>query len=83
MASAPRTSGGSFHRAMGVSFGQFAVRTRLATAARALLDSERSEAAIARSLGFADASHFHHSFAEHFRTTPRRYREAASSDPQP
>ena len=69
-----------FHRAMGVSFAQFAMRTRLAAAARMLLDSDRSESAIALSLGFADASHFHHSFVKHFRTTPRRYREMTSSD---
>jgi AraC-like DNA-binding protein len=63
-----------FHHTMGVSFGQFALRGRLAAAALLLLNTGLSAQAIARQTGFADPSHFHRAFVRHYGCTPGRYR---------
>lgn len=63
-----------FNHLMGLSFGKFCMRARLAYVAQLLLSTELSVEAIADGAGFADASHLHHSFAQVYGCTPARYR---------
>ena len=65
-----------FRRVMGVSFGRFALRARLATAARYLLSTDLSVEAVAAQMGFVDGGHLRRIFREHYGQTPARYREA-------
>ena len=64
----------AFRRTMGMSYGKFALRSRLALAAHALLDADLPVQAIAESTGFVDASHLHRQFVAHYRCTPAEYR---------
>ena len=63
-----------FRRAMGGSFGQFALRSRLARAAKLLLITESPLEVIAEQTGFGGASHLHHAFAKCYGCTPAAYR---------
>ena len=80
-ADACRMSASSFHqtfaRTMGISFGQFEIRSRLALAARALLDTDLPVTAIAEQTGFVHASHLHRHFVKHHGLTPADYRRRA------
>jgi AraC-like DNA-binding protein len=66
-----------FREAMGLSFGAFALRARLARAAQQLLYTRASVREIAEEAGFADASHFHRLFVRHYGCTPGEYRSRA------
>ena len=59
-----------FRRTMGVSFGQFALRNRLAHAAHLLLSTSLSVEAVAKEVGFVDGSHLHRTFRKHYGRTP-------------
>ncbi len=63
-----------FRHLMGLSFGKFCMRARLAYVAQLLLSTDLSVEAIADAAGFADASHLHHSFVDVYGATPARYR---------
>lgn len=63
-----------FRATMGVSFGQFELRSRLDMAAHQLVSCDRSEEAIAREADFADASHLSRLFVRHYGCTPGHYR---------
>jgi len=63
-----------FRQTMGLSFGKFALRHRLAQGAQLLLSTDLPTAAIAEKLGFEDASHFHHAFAKLYGATPAEFR---------
>lgn len=63
-----------FHRALGVTFGQFRLRAKLAAAAHQFLTSDLTVGAVARRAGFADASHLSRAFQRHYGCTPGRYR---------
>ena len=63
-----------FRRAMGVSFGHFSMRARLAGAAHQLASTESPVDAIAVHCGFVDASHLHRAFQRHYGCTPAAYR---------
>jgi AraC-like DNA-binding protein len=63
-----------FRHLMGLSFGKFCLRARLAYVAQLLLGSELSVESIADTAGFSDASHLHHAFVEVYGCTPARYR---------
>ena len=63
-----------FRHVMGLSFGKFCMRARLAYVAQLLLSTDLSVEAIAQAAGFADASHLHHAFAQAYGSTPARYR---------
>jgi AraC-like DNA-binding protein len=65
-----------FHRVMGVSYGQFALRARLAAAAQYLVCTNLPVEAVARHTGFVDAGHLHRAFRERYRQTPAQYRQA-------
>ena len=59
---------------MGLSFGKFCMRARLAYVAQLLLTTDLSVEAIAEAAEFADASHLHHAFVGVYAATPARYR---------
>ena len=71
----------SFRLTMGVSFGRFALRSRLAHVARLLLFSDLSVERIAHDLGFVSGSHLQLLFRKHYGCTPGRYRKAAGQPP--
>jgi AraC-like DNA-binding protein len=64
-----------FKRVMGMSFGEFCVRARLALVAQQLLGSEASVQTIAAQVGFTDASHLYRSFLKRYGCTPGEFRE--------
>ena len=64
-----------FKNTVGLTFGEFCLRARLALAAGQLLDRDASTEAIAEQTGFSDASHFHHSFLKRYGCTPASYRK--------
>jgi AraC family transcriptional regulator len=68
-----------FKRSMGLTFGEFRLRARLALVADRLLNTHLSTDAIAQETGFTDASHLHRSFQKRFGCTPAQYRERAQS----
>jgi len=63
-----------FRRAMGITFGQFGLRLRLALAAHRLLHSDSTVAAISEAIGFEDVSHLSRAFVRHHGCTPTQYR---------
>ena len=66
-----------FKQSMGLAFGEFDLRARLAAAAKRLLDTCRPVDTIAEETGFYGASHLHRSFLARYGCTPARYREKA------
>lgn len=66
--------GSVFRQTMGTSFGQFALRARVAYAAHRLLTTDLPSETIAWQTGFVDGSHFHRTFLKHYGCTPREYR---------
>lgn len=66
----------NFRDAMGVPFGQFALRRRLSCAANQLLATDHLVKQIAMEWGFADESHFCRLFERNYRCTPSGYRTA-------
>jgi len=70
----------AFRRITGVSYAQFALRSRIARAARLLKYGDSSIKAIARGLGFTDSSHFCHAFAAQYGLTPAEYRATCSDE---
>lgn len=63
-----------FRGTMGISFGAFAVRARVAFAAQRLLSSDESLRQVSEQAGFTDASHLHRAFLRHYGCTPGEYR---------
>ena len=63
-----------FRRAMGVSFGHYALRARLARAAYLLLQTDLSVEQIADRCGFVDGSHLARIFHERYGAKPADYR---------
>jgi transcriptional regulator GlxA family with amidase domain len=70
----PSRLGVVFRQTMGLSFGRFALRTRVAHAAHLLLNTDQPVDAIAQQTGFTDGSHFHHTFRKSYGRTPTQYR---------
>ncbi len=64
-----------FQRAMGISFGQFAARARIASVSRAMLQPGTTLKEIASQFGFFDASHFCRVFREHYGCSPQSFRK--------
>jgi transcriptional regulator GlxA family with amidase domain len=73
----PSRFGAIFRRGMGVSFGQFALRSRLAQAAQLMLSTEAPLEVVAEQTGFGGASHLHHAFTKCYGCTPAAYRKQA------
>jgi len=63
-----------FRQTMGLSFGQFRQRARLASAARLLLTTDQTLGDIAVQLEFTDCCHLHRAFVKHYGCTPGEYR---------
>lgn len=68
-----------FHQTMGVSFGQYGQRRRLAGAMRDLCATKLKLLAIAKRWGFSDAPHFVRSFKAATGQTPQEYRVLCQS----
>jgi AraC-like DNA-binding protein len=66
-----------FQEVVGISFPQFSLRYRLSGAANQLVCSDEATKRIARDWGFADDSHLHKAFVEHYGLTPTEYRRRA------
>ncbi len=64
-----------FQHTMGMSFGAFAMRAKLAIVARKLLSTRMALEAIAVDCGFAHASHLHRLFAKYYGLSPGSFRE--------
>jgi len=64
-----------FHHTMGLTFGKFCLRARLAFASHLLLTADLSVDAIARRAGFTDGSHLHRMFVKYYGSTPATYRQ--------
>ncbi len=64
----------TFHNIIGISFGQFCTRFRLALVAAMLLSTDMPMNAIAQRTGFVDASHLHRVFVKRYACTPGQYR---------
>ncbi len=73
----------AFKGTMGVSFGQFTLRARTASAAHLLLWSNLGVQQIAAQTGFTDASHLHHAFVRLYGYTPGEYRRQAQGSTLP
>ena len=78
---ARRTFCRTFRSAMGISFGEFALRWRLACAANVLRSTQVPIKAIAHGFGFNGPSHFHQAFSTRYRMSPTQYRGAAAPSP--
>jgi AraC-like DNA-binding protein len=63
---------------MGISFAEFALRSRVSGAAARLKEGKDPLKAVARQWGFTDASHFHRSFRRYYGCSPSEYRERAA-----
>ncbi len=63
-----------FRQTMGLSFGRFRLRARLAVVQHLLLTTDGSTEDIAAQSGFVDASHLHRSFVQHYGCTPAAFR---------
>jgi len=63
-----------FRQTMGLSFGRFRLRSRLASAAHLLLTTDHPVDDIAARVGFSDGSHLHRAFVRQYGCTPGDYR---------
>ncbi|MEE0979917.1 MAG: AraC family transcriptional regulator [Muribaculaceae bacterium] len=71
----------AFRRMYGTSFIKFLTHFRMKAAARFLETTSMNVADIAYKVGFNDVPHFNRTFANHFHTTPSKYRrEIGMSD---
>jgi len=66
-----------FRRAMGVSFGQFELRKRLAQASHLLVNTDLPIDALSEQCGFTDRSHLHRMFTRLYGAPPGTYRTRA------
>jgi AraC-like DNA-binding protein len=64
---------------MGISFAEFALRSRVSGAAAQLKEGNDPLKAVATQWGFTDASHFHRSFLRYYGCSPSEYREQVPS----
>ena len=65
-----------FKQVTGLGFAQYALRSRLARAARELCLSDTPVKNIGLDFGFRHHSHFTRAFLAHYGVPPRRYRAA-------
>jgi transcriptional regulator GlxA family with amidase domain len=72
----------AFRRITGFSYAHFALRSRIARAARLLKYGDTSIKTIARSLGFTDSSHFCHAFVAQYGLAPAQYRAVGFDERQ-
>ena len=70
-----------FRQVTGLSFGGFALHSRLVHAAHMLRHTDWTMQMIADQLGFGDVSHLNHAFVAHYGMAPSRYRAGHSGEP--
>ncbi|MGD0111030.1 MAG: AraC family transcriptional regulator [Armatimonadota bacterium] len=70
-----------FKLTMGLSYGRFALRSRLTRAAKLLLTTSLASSGIAQELGFAHASHLHRAFRAVYGCTPMKFRAMGGWEP--
>lgn len=68
-----------FRKNMGVSFGKFAGRVRMANAAKDLMSGKFALEEIAEKWGFFDAAHFCHSFRKIYKQSPKQFISTANN----
>ncbi len=68
-----------FKQTLGVTFGHFRMRARLAQAAHLLLATDMPTEAIAEQTGFVDGSHLYRRFMSQYGCTPAHYRSGGRS----
>jgi AraC-like DNA-binding protein len=68
-----------FRRGLGLTFGKFALRVRLAHAAHLLAHTDLSLDRISEQTGFANRAHLSRRFARMFGHTPKQYRTTVSA----
>lgn len=66
-----------FLQTMGLSFGRFSRRARLAFVTHLLLNTKLAVESCAQRAGFVDGSHLHRAFVRHYGCTPTQYRDRA------
>ena len=71
----PSQFGRLFHDTIGMTFGRFRLRARIAVVAHRLLSTDMSIEEVAAETGFADGSHLHHAFLRYYGCTPGRFRD--------
>ncbi len=64
-----------FRGAMGISYGKYCLRVRLALAAHRILHTESTLEAVAADTGFFDVSHLAKAFARNYGCRPSEYRQ--------
>jgi len=62
-----------FRRSMGVSYGQFTNKVRIANAAKDLVSGNKTIEEVAVKWGFFDSSHFCHAFRKFYKRSPRQF----------
>lgn len=67
-------------RQLGTTLTEYLTTVRLATASRALTDTDRPIAEIAHACGFADLANFNRQFRHSRQMTPREYRSAFADE---
>ena len=65
-----------FKKAVGISFGEYALRCRLVCAANALRGTDEAVKAVAHRFGFHGAPHFHRAFSLRYGMSPNQFRTA-------
>lgn len=70
-----------FRRAMGVSYGKFAIRVRMSNAAKDLLSGRFSLEEISLKWGFFDSAHFCHAFKKFYRISPSQFISRKTGNP--
>lgn len=72
-----------FRMVMGMGFGSFCIRSRMAAAARLLMTTQLTTEAIAEQTGFVDASHLYHAFVNQHGVSPSEYRRREGQEQRP
>lgn len=62
-----------FRQSMGVSYGQFTNKVRIANAAKELIAGNKTIKEVAIKWGFSDSSHFCHTFKKFYKRSPRQF----------
>ncbi len=62
-----------FRRSMGVSYGQFTNKVRIANAAKDLMAGNRTTEEVAIKWGFFDSAHFCNSFKKYYKSSPKQF----------
>lgn len=66
-----------FHETLGITFSEYLIQVRLATARRLLSDSDAPITEVAFESGFQSLSQFNRNFAKYERQSPREFRKSA------